>query len=107
MTAKRRLYKPERSPARVKGVVGKNAPVSLPDAKRNEIAMALYSICKEAGFIVGRGAEYDALKDIYTLIGKSRETGKAQEVKVHGFEVGAVIQMCRNALLFGVEPFYI
>lgn len=97
---KRRLYKPDRAPARTKGVIGRNAPVSCPDADRFEIASAVFAICKEAGFIIGRGAEYDQLKDEYTLIGKSLESGKAQEVKLAGFEVGAVIKMFRNARLY-------
>lgn len=101
---KRRLYKPERAPARTKGQIkiGSWAPISLPSAKPNEIAMALYSICKEAGFKIGRGGDYDPIRDEYRMIGKSIETGKAQDVLIHGAEVGAVIQMVRNALLIGI-----
>lgn len=92
---KRRLYKPERAPARKKGVIGKFAPISLPDASQIEVAMAVYSLCKEAGIKVGQGADYDPLKDVYTVIGKSYTTGKAQEATVQGVEVGDLINLFR------------
>ena len=94
--AKRRLYKPERPPARVKGVIGKDAPHSCLDASKLEVAMALYSLCREAGVVVGRGAEYEPLRDEYTVIGKSKATGKAQEIKVQGEEVGLLIHLARS-----------
>lgn len=93
--SRRPLYKRERSPARTKGVIGKEAPISLPDASRTEITTALYALCQEAGVVIGMGAEYDWLKDSYTVIGKSKATGKAQEITVQGAEVGNVITLAR------------
>jgi hypothetical protein len=93
--ARRRFYKPERAPARAKGVIGKEAPISVPDATTTEIKTALYALCKEAGMIIGRGAEYEPIRDEYTVIGKSKATGKAQEIKVQGAEVGSVIRIAR------------
>jgi hypothetical protein len=58
--------------------------------------MALFALCKEALFVIGRGAEYEPLKDVYTVIGKSMTTGKAQEMTVRGEEVGLVIQLARS-----------
>jgi hypothetical protein len=93
---KRRLYKPERRPARKKGVLEKHAPIALPGANKYEIATALWALCKEAGVIVGQGGEYDALKDQYTVIGKSMATGKAMDFKVQGQEVAIVISIGRQ-----------
>ena len=92
---RRRLYKPERAPARKRGVLHKQAPVACPDANTYEIAMALASLCESAGFIIGRGGEYDSLRDEYKLIGKSLATGKAQDVTVKGFEVALLINYLR------------
>ena len=92
---RRRLYKPERKPARAKGVIGRNAPIALPDASRTEIATALFALAQQCGVIVGRGADYDALKDVYTVLGKSRETGRAQDFSIQGQAVADVIVMAR------------
>lgn len=94
---KRRLYKPERKPARKKGVfkVGKNAPVALPDATPGEIAMAVYAISIQAGVEVGRGTGYDGLKDEYSVVGKSKATGRVQEFKLKGEEVATAIRLFR------------
>lgn len=94
--AKRRLYKPERAPARFKGVLEKQAPVGCPDASKFEIAAALYAICDQAGVTVGRGGSYETLKDVYTVVGKSKATGKAQDVKVQGLEVASTIKLFRS-----------
>ncbi len=98
---KRRLYKPERKAARTKGALGKgalgkNAPLSCLDANTYEVASALYAICEEAGVVVGRAAGYDALRDEYTVTGKSKATGKAQEFVVQGEVVGALIGFGRQ-----------
>lgn len=100
---KRRLYKPERAPARKKGVIGKHqkialyklAPVGCPDANEGEVAKALFAIAREAGVIVGQGSGYDALRDEYSVIGKSLETGKAQDFTIAGFEVAVCIKLGR------------
>lgn len=94
---KRRLYKKERAPARKKSILylNKSAPVSFQDASPIEIAMAITTLCQQAGVIVGRTGEYDPLRDLYTVIGKSRMTGKAQEFTVVGDEVGALIRLAR------------
>ena len=100
--AKRRLYKPERAPARIKGVLGHfQAPVACPDATVPEIAMALASICDAGKIEVGRGGEYDALGDTYTIIGK--HNGKAQDLKIGGWQVAYIIGLVRQ--LNGGAPF--
>lgn len=93
--SKRRLYKPERRPARKRGVLEKDAPLSVPDASRFEIASAIFAIAKEAGVKVGRGSGYDPLRDEYTVIGKSTATGKAQDFKIAGSEVANAIVLFR------------
>lgn len=102
---KRRLYKPERKPARRKGVLGQQAPVGCPDANHYEIAMAIAAICEEAQMEPGIGGEYDALKDEYTIIGRVRDggvdtstgmrTGKVQDIKIPGAAVAALIGTLR------------
>ncbi len=94
--ARRRLYKPERAPARKRGVIGACPPQACPDASSYEIAMAIDALCEEAGFKIGRGSYYDRQRDEYWLIGKSLVTGKAQDTKVHGFEVAVLIQLLRQ-----------
>jgi hypothetical protein len=102
--AKKRLYKPERRPARKRGVLDKQAPVSCPDATKTEIALALFAIAKEAGVIIGQGGSYDPLRDEYVCVGKVLDggsldgvyTGRVQDVTIHGAEVGAVIMFCRQ-----------
>lgn len=94
---KRRLYKPERKPARKRGVLhNKNAPVALPDASGDEIAMALFALCEEAKVRIGRAEGYDSLRDEYTVVGKSMVTGVAQDWKVKGFEVALLIGFLRQ-----------
>jgi hypothetical protein len=93
--AKRRLYKPERKPARKRGVLHEQAPIGCANANANEIALALFSLAAEAGVAIGRGGTYDSLRDEYTVVGKSRETGKVQDFKVQGAEVAALIKVAR------------
>jgi|WetSurMetagenome_2_1015567.scaffolds.fasta_scaffold10214_4 hypothetical protein len=101
---RRSLYKRPRPPARDKGVfenlvrnsVCKSAPNGCLDANAGEVVRAIYAICIEAGVDVGRGCGYDALKDEYTVVGKSRHTGKAQDFKVKGFDVAELIHLCRR-----------
>lgn len=102
--ARRRLYKPERRPARTKGVLDKQAPIGLPNANKNEIALALFALAQQAGVAIGRGGSYDALRDEYTLTGKVLDggidakgikTGRVQDIKVQGAEVASVIKVAR------------
>lgn len=97
---KRRLYKPERRAARDKGVFGRHsktklAPTGCPDANEGEVAKALYALAREAGVIVGRGSGYDGVADKYTVIGKSMETGKAQDFSIDGGTVADLIHFAR------------
>lgn len=107
---KRRLYKPERRPARKHGVFGKAleyanakfkpkvdpfAPVGLPDASAGEVRKALFAMCQSAGVVVGQGSGYEALRDEYHVIGKSMATGKAQDFKIAGAEVAELIRVAR------------
>ena len=92
---KRSMYRAERPAARKKGVLGHDqAPVACPDASPKEIAMALASLCGAARFKVGRGGEYDRLKDVYTVVGSGG--GKAQDIKIEGVAVAAVIGYLRD-----------
>lgn len=99
------MYRPERAPARRKGVLNKQAPVSCPDACPEEIAMALFSIGEAAHMIPGQGGTYDALKDRYTLVGKVLDggvdaagipTGKVQDLEIEGSAVAALIWTLRG-----------
>ena len=104
---KRRLYKPERRAARKKGVIGKLAPMDCPDATQPEVVSAIAIICGECNVRVGRGGEYDTLRDEYTVIAKVLDggvqdgvpTGKAQDVKIKGAEVAAAILFARALAL--------
>jgi hypothetical protein len=98
---KRRWYKPERKPRRKRGVLQEQAPVGCPDASHYEIGMALASICKAANMKVGRGGDYDPIKDLYTIVGSI--DGKAQDLKVEGVAVAALINQLR--VWNGVEKF--
>jgi len=99
---KRPLYKAPRPPARDKGVFGalggicKSAPNGCLDANSGEVSKALFAISLEARIKIGRGSGYDSLRDEYTVVGKSMATGKAQDFKVKGEEVAAVIQLARQ-----------
>jgi len=94
--AYRRLYKPERRPARTKGVlaVERQAPVGCPDASRYEIAMALSAICQAGKMKVARGGSYDPIRDEYVVVGSI--DGKAQDIKIEGVAVAALINQLRE-----------
>ena len=93
---KRRLYRPERAPARKKGVLHNQAPIGCVSANAKEIALALYSLCWDAGYVVGQGGQYDSLRDEYTVIAKRKDTGLVQDVTVHGAEVADLIKLARR-----------
>jgi hypothetical protein len=94
--ARRRLYKAERRPARIKGELrNQNAPIALLDANAKEVAMALYALCDLSGIVIGRAAGYDQLRDEYTVTGTSKLTGKAQDLTVKGAEVADAIVVAR------------
>jgi hypothetical protein len=103
--AVKRWYKPERHRARKKGVVGKIAPIGCPDASQAEVVSALAAICDASCVRVGRGGEYDQLKDEYTVIAKVLDggrldgiwTGKVQDVKIKGDVVADAIRWARHA----------
>lgn len=95
--ARRHLYRRERAPARKKGEIRDNmAPLAMPDAHQKEIAMAIYAIGLDAKIKVGRAAGYDKLKDKYTVMGKSMETGKAQDFTIEGDAVAVAIELFRQ-----------
>lgn len=89
------LYKRPRAPARKKGALYNLAPIGCPDANAGEVNKAIYALGREAGVIVGQGSGYDSLKDVYSVIGKSRETGKAQDFSIQGAEVATAIMLAR------------
>lgn len=92
---KRRLYKRPRTPARVKGVIGKYAPIACTDASDFEVSAALAVIGHMANKDIGRGLGYDSLTDKYTVICKNRKTGKAEDMIVQGCDVAALIHTTR------------
>lgn len=95
--ARRRLYKPERKPARAKGgLTDKDTPISLPNATRREVVMALTVLCKKVRVVPGRGVGYEPLRDEYKVIGKSMVTGKAQDFTVRGVDVADLIKEFRS-----------
>jgi hypothetical protein len=93
---KRRLYKPELPPARIKGTIGQMAPIALPDASTHEVTMAIYSFGEAIGVTVGRGLEYDQIKDEYLALGKSAKTGLARDFKVSGATIAELILRVRK-----------
>lgn len=100
--AKRRLYKPERKPARKRGVIGECSPVGVPDASPSEVINALAAIGMEAGFRVGRGGDYDRIADVYTVVGKGILDGRACDAKIAGSMVADVIttfRMMRDGII--------
>lgn len=104
---KRRLFKPERRAARKKGVIGTIAPVDCPDASQPEVVSAIAHICGESEIRVGRGGEYDQIKDEYTVIAKvldgsyleGKWTGKVRDAKIKGFQVAQAILYTRALAL--------
>lgn len=101
--AKRRLYRPERRPKRFAGVLHDQAPVGCPNATPKEMAMAIAAICIDGHIEVGRGGSYDPIKDEYVIVGKSTLTGKAQDFKIEGVAVAALINSLR--VWDGGKPF--
>ncbi len=101
---KRRWYKPERAPARMKGSIGECSPISCPDATKSEVLMALSAVALDAGVAIGRGGDYDKICDKYTVIGKSLVGGKACDIKIDGGTVGEVILACRMMRLGQMDP---
>lgn len=93
--ASRRLYKPERAPARKRGVLHDRAPVGCPNANNYEIAMAIASLCEASHVVPGRGLGYDPIADKYTIAGKSKATGKAQDFEIEGHAVALLINQLR------------
>lgn len=93
---KRPYYKKQRAPARTKGVLrAEVAPVALPEANSNEVALALFALAEEAGVVVGRAGGYDRHRDEYTVVGKCKRSGKAQDFIIKGAEVADLILLGR------------
>ena len=94
---KRPHYKRPRAPARTKGVLGGIPPPNAClDATPREVATALYSLGIGADIKIGRAGEYDSLKDLYTTVGKCMRTGKAQDFRIEGIQVAALIWFARQ-----------
>ena len=96
--ARRRLYKPERAPARKRGVLHKEAPVGCLGASGKEIEMAVAAICEIAHVTPGQGSGYNPIRDEYTIVGKDKRTGKAQDFVIEGVAVAALISTLRQAI---------
>ncbi len=93
---RRRLYKPERAPARMQGILRNEAPLACLDACQTEITSAIAAILQMGNALPGIGREYDAIRDQYTITGKSGTTGKAQDYVIEGEAVAAVIHETRR-----------
>ena len=93
-----------RKPARIKGVLGKASPGSIPDATPSEVLMALAAVALEAGVRIGRGGEYDQLKDRYVVTGQSILGHKAMDLTIDGGTVGEVILTCRMMRTGQMDP---
>ena len=93
---KRRLYKKDRKPARKKGALSKMAPISLPDASKFEITSAIAVLLHACNVIIGRGNEYDPLKDMYHLTAKSLTDNKVCDFQVRGSDVADLIKVARS-----------
>ncbi len=89
-----RLYKAPRSPARVKGS-GMHTFPGLPDASLGEINKGLVAVCWDIGCEVGRKTEYCSNQDKFRVVGKSRQTGKAQDFILEGHLVVDAIRIAR------------
>ena len=92
----RRLYKPDRKPARIKGVLYNQAPICLVDATKAEVLTAIAGVCLSSGVIPARGCGYDSIRDEYTIAGYSKSDKKLKDVKVSGYEVGELIKFLRT-----------
>lgn len=90
---KRRLYKPDRKPARKKGE-RLPGPVALRGASTKEVVSAIAAACHLTNTTVGRGLGYDEQKDQYWVIAKSPE-GKVQDFRVEGEWVADAIRLTR------------
>ena len=93
---KKRLYKPDRKPARIKGVLYNQAPIGLVDATKSEVLTAIMGVCLTTGVIPARGCGYDSLRDEYTIAGYNKSDKKFADVKISGQEVVVLIKFLRD-----------
>lgn len=93
---RRRMYRPERPPARKKGVFKNAPPVGALDATPHEVITSIAVVCKQLGVRPGQGGEYDPHSDYYALIGQDVATGKAQDFRIPGHLVASVIKQWRK-----------
>lgn len=92
---RRRLYKPERAPARAKNAIGSRSPVMLTDATDREVASALAVLGQGCGIVIGLGRDYEPIRDEYTVTAKNRATGKVGDYRIPGSDVAQVIMLAR------------
>ncbi len=91
---KRRLYKPERAPARVRGSASLIGSTELRISK-DEARLAIFALCCEAGLIVGRGLSYDKRADEFVVLAKDRESGKVVEARLAGERIAGLVAAAR------------
>lgn len=96
--AKRPNYRPERRPARAKGVFKDEAPLACPGATKYEIVTALCVVAKQLGIQIGRGVGYDKHRDEYTVIGKTGRFALPQDYVIPGEYVAACILLWRKTM---------
>lgn len=93
---KRRLYKPDRAPARAK------AWAPAPGTKLTEADLSLYeaelgiaAVGYDSGFIVGRIIGYDSKKNAFHVTGKRLRDGKALDARMAGWRVSRAVIAAR------------
>lgn len=96
--ARRRMYKPERAPARHKSGIGLQPPVGCPDANANEVEKSIPIVCKQFGILPGRALGYDKQRDEYVVVGKTGRWALPQDYRVPGHLVAGLILNWRKVM---------
>lgn len=93
----RRLYKPERAPARAKhwqptpGVKLTEADLSLYEAE-----LGIAAAAHDNGFKVGRILDYDRVKNVFHVVGTRYKDRKPIEARIAGWRVSSAIIAART-----------
>lgn len=89
-------YRPERAPARKRGVLGTEPPNECKSATPHEIITGLCIAAKQLGITIGQGGEYDKTTGMYTVVGKDIATGKVGDWKIPGHLVATITKEWRK-----------
>ena len=94
--ARRRLYKPERKPGRVKAwMPAPGTKLTEADLSQYEAELGIAATGFDRGIIVGRILGYDRHRNAFTVVGKRRMDGKAVEAIFPGSVVSSAIVAAR------------